>query len=63
MPNNDKIKTRRRKAENRKFPLEFYKSIFRQAVCSACYLLHAGFLHGVLFDPADGTDIFLRNIG
>jgi hypothetical protein len=30
---------------------------------SACYLPDAGFLLGVIFDPEDGGDIFLRNIG
>jgi hypothetical protein len=29
----------------------------------ACYLLHAGFLLGLFFDPNDGGDIFLRKIG
>jgi hypothetical protein len=26
---------------------------------SACYLLHAGFLLGLFFDPEDGGDMFL----
>jgi hypothetical protein len=30
---------------------------------SACRLLHAGFLLGLLFDPEDGEDIFLQNVG
>jgi hypothetical protein len=30
---------------------------------SACYLLHAGFLPGLLFNPDDGGDIFLLNVG
>jgi hypothetical protein len=25
--------------------------------------LHAGFLHGLLFDPEEGGDMFLRNVG
>jgi hypothetical protein len=29
---------------------------------SACYLLHAAFMHGLLFGREDGGDIFLRNI-
>jgi hypothetical protein len=28
----------------------------------ACYLLHAGFLFGLFFDPEDGGDMFLRNV-
>jgi hypothetical protein len=28
---------------------------------SACYLLHAGFLLGLFFDPEDGNDMFLQN--
>jgi hypothetical protein len=30
---------------------------------SACYLLQAGFLHGFFYNPEDGGEIFLRNIG
>jgi hypothetical protein len=26
---------------------------------SACYLIHAGFLLGLFFDPEDGGDMFL----
>jgi hypothetical protein len=29
----------------------------------ACCLLWASFLLGLLFDPEDGDDMFLRNIG
>lgn len=29
----------------------------------ACYMLHAGFLCGLLSDPEDGVDIFLRHLG
>jgi hypothetical protein len=28
----------------------------------ACYLIHAGFLLGLFFDPEDGSDMFLRNV-
>jgi hypothetical protein len=34
----------------------------KQAANSTC-LLHADFLFGLLFDPEDGDDMFLRNIG
>jgi hypothetical protein len=34
-----------------------------QAKPTNYYLLHAGFLSGLLFDPEDGGDIFLRNVG
>jgi hypothetical protein len=30
---------------------------------STCYLLHAGFLLGLFFDPKDGGNMFLRNVG
>jgi hypothetical protein len=32
-------------------------------ISSSCYLLHAGFLFGLIFDTEDGGDIFLRNVG
>jgi hypothetical protein len=35
---------------------------FLQAICSACYLLHAGFLLGLLFNTEDMGDMFLQNI-
>jgi hypothetical protein len=28
-----------------------------------CYLLHADFLLRLFFDPEDGGEIFLRNVG
>jgi hypothetical protein len=30
---------------------------------SACCMLHAGLLLGLFFEPEDGCDIFLRNVG
>jgi hypothetical protein len=32
-------------------------------VNSACHLLHAGFLLGLFFEPEDGGDMFLQNVG
>jgi hypothetical protein len=29
----------------------------------ASYILHAGFMYGLFFDPEDGSDMFLRNVG
>jgi hypothetical protein len=31
--------------------------------CSACYMLHTGFLPGLFFDPEDGDDVFFRTVG
>jgi hypothetical protein len=36
---------------------EHIASIFR----ATCF--HAGFLLGLFFDPEDGVDMFLRNVG
>jgi hypothetical protein len=35
----------------------------KQVVKSLCYLLHAGFLLAVLFDPEDVGEVFLRSVG
>jgi hypothetical protein len=32
-------------------------------LCFACYLLHAGFLLGLLFYPEDRGDMFFQNVG
>jgi hypothetical protein len=32
-------------------------------VSRAYYLLHAGFLLDLFFDPEDGSDVFLRSVG
>jgi hypothetical protein len=39
------------------------KMVLREIAGSACYLLHAGFLLGFFFDPEEGGDMFLRNVG
>jgi hypothetical protein len=36
---------------------------FWQEDWSACYLLHTGFLLGLFFNPEDGGDMFLQNVG
>jgi hypothetical protein len=33
----------------------------KQTGC-ACYMLHYGFLPGLLFEPEDGGDMFVRNV-
>jgi hypothetical protein len=35
---------------------------FLQAVCSACHLILAGFSLGLILDPENGSDVFLRNV-
>jgi hypothetical protein len=40
---------------------EHIASIFRIEEASTCF--QAGFLHGLFFDPEDGGEIFLRNVG
>jgi hypothetical protein len=34
----------------------------KKATCSACYLLHVGFVLGLFFYPEDWSDMFLRNV-
>jgi hypothetical protein len=41
---------------------EYVASIFRVEE-QAYYLLHAGFLLGLVFDLEDGGEMFLRNLG
>jgi hypothetical protein len=43
------------------FPLAGIKH-FAVKPSSACYLLLAGFLLGLFFNPEDGDDMFLQNI-
>jgi hypothetical protein len=33
----------------------------KPALLATCF--HAGFLLGLFFDPEDGSDMFLRNVG
>jgi hypothetical protein len=43
---------------------EHVASIFRAWQAElGCYILHAGFLICLFFDPDDGGDMFLRNVG
>jgi hypothetical protein len=35
----------------------------KQVASTACYLFHAGFLLGLLFDPENGGHMLLRNVG
>jgi hypothetical protein len=45
------------------FPFYFpYKPKFRQADCSGCYLLHAGFLLSLFFDPEDEGNMSSQNV-
>jgi hypothetical protein len=37
------------------------KGTFFKHLLATCF--HAGFLLGLFFDPEDGDDIFLRNVG
>jgi hypothetical protein len=39
-----------------------YNPKFLQADCSACHLLHSGFLLGLLFDPENGANMFHQNV-
>jgi hypothetical protein len=43
-------------------PLKVYRRC-GEAKSSACYPLHARFLLGSFFDPEDGGEMFLRNVG
>jgi hypothetical protein len=44
-------------------PCFYINPIFLEAYCTAYYMLHSGFFVSVFFDPEDGSDIFLRNVG
>jgi hypothetical protein len=35
----------------------------KQVANSSWYLLYAGVLLGLFFDPEDGSDMFLQNVG
>jgi hypothetical protein len=40
-----------------------YSWFLKMKATTLWYLLHAGFLLGLFFDPEDSGDMFLRNIG
>jgi hypothetical protein len=42
---------------------EVLTAVVMKSSVSACYLLHAGFMFGLFFDPEDGGDMFLQNAG
>jgi hypothetical protein len=48
----------RDESNSRRFP-QFQHHIWS----SACYLFHSGVLIGLLFNPENGDDMFLRNLG
>jgi hypothetical protein len=41
----------------------YINSSFWQEYRSACYLLHAGVLLGLFFNPEGGGDMFFQNVG
>jgi hypothetical protein len=41
----------------------FVSMVTMYLLCSACYLLHAGFLFVLFFDHEDGGNMFLQNAG
>jgi hypothetical protein len=45
-------------------PVLMNTSIFSDITpCSTCYLLHLNFLIGLFFDPENGGNMLLRNVG
>jgi hypothetical protein len=43
--------------------LRISQAINQHKACSACYLLHTGYLLGLFFDDGDGGNMFLQNVG
>jgi hypothetical protein len=41
----------------------FLLFFFSSSLLSACYLILAGFLFGLWFDPENGSNMFIRNVG